>query len=135
MRMFAPALLALAACGDNSTLTTALFELAPADDFYNLPFPNDLRRHADGTLDMSQFPTHSLIVDQYRMVAETLDGFSLNGAMFARFSGPLDQASLPDPAGSMQPGASVYVVNIDAASPSFGARTPIIAHFREDGTD
>ena len=127
--------LAIPACGDNIHGTTALFDVSPGADFYALPFPNDIRRKADGTIDLSAFPTHSVIVDDYRMAAESLDGFGLNAAMFARFDGPLDPASLPDPAGSILPGASVYVVNVDAASPDFGQRTPIIADFRADGTD
>jgi hypothetical protein len=137
MRKLAALAVVLAACGDNGSGATALFDAATTSskDFYNLPYPNDLRRHADGTLDLSQFPTNSPIADQYRMVAETLDGFSLNGAMFARFDAALDPNSLPDPAGSMQAGASVYVVDVDKRSANYGQRTPIIAHFREDGTN
>ena len=127
--------LGLTACGTDSSGTTALFAIAaPADDFYALPFPNDLHRHSDGSLDLSLFPTNSLIADTYRMDAETLDGFSLNGAMSSRFSGPIDPASLPDPAGSIDAAASVYLVNIDTASPDAGTRTPIIVKFRDDAT-
>lgn len=129
------ALLVLVVACSSAQPTTALFaSQSPGDDFYALPYPNDLRRHADGTLDLSLFPTHSLIVDSYRMNAQSLDGFGLNSAIFLRFDGPIDPTSLPDPAGSMQPGASVFVVNVDAASPDLGARTPIIATFRPDGT-
>lgn len=119
----------LCACTGSSSGTTALFA-QDGSDFYDLPYPNDLRRHDDGTLDLSKFPTNSLLVDEYRADAEKLDGFGLNGAMFARFSGPLDETSLPDPAGSMMPGASVYLVNLMT-----GERTPIIAHFRADQTN
>ena len=129
-------MLAIAACGDNAKGTTALFDVAPpADDFYALPFPNNLWRNRDGTLDLSKFPTHSILVDQYRMVAQSLDGFGLNAAIFARLDGELDPTSLPDPAGSTAPGASVYLVDVDPSSPDLGARTPIIADFRADGTD
>jgi hypothetical protein len=120
--------LVVAACSSSSG-TTALFAHA-GSDFYELPYPNDLRRHDDGTLDLSKFPTNSMLVDTYRMDAEQLDGFSLNGAAFARFSGPLDETSLPDPAGSTMPGASVYLVNLMT-----GDKTPIIAHFRADLTN
>src|SRR5262245_60036946 len=96
---------------------TALFAVpggSPADDFYALPFPNNLRRHDDVTLDLSLFPTNAPIADTVRQMAERdLDGFGLNAAMFARFSGPLDPASVPTPDESMKPGAAVYVVNID----------------------
>src|SRR5258706_8179153 len=117
----------LAACGSD-TGTTALFAVeAPGDDFYALPFPNDLRRHDDGTLDLSLFPTNSTLVEAYRVAAERLDGFSLNGAISSRFSGPIDPMTLPDPAGSIADAASVYLVNVDATSPHAGTRTPIIA--------
>jgi hypothetical protein len=119
---------ALCACTSSSSGTTALFA-QNGSDFYDLPFPNDLRRHDDGSLDLSKFPTKTPLVDQYRADAETLDGFGINGAMFARFSGPLDQTSLPDPAASTMPGASVYVVNLMT-----GDRVPIIATFRADPT-
>jgi hypothetical protein len=120
----------VAACGSSgSSGTTALFA-QNGSDFYELPFPNDLRRHDDGTLDLSRFPTRTPIVDQYRMDAEKLDGFTLNGAEFQRFSGPLDETTLPDPAASVQPGASVYLVNLTT-----GDKTPIIAHFRADKTN
>jgi hypothetical protein len=124
----AVALLVLGACTSSSSGTTALFA-QNGSDFYELPFPNDLRRHDDGTLDLSRFPARTPIVDQYRMDAETLDGFTLNGAEYQRFSGPLDETSLPDPAASVQPGASVYLVNLTT-----GDKTPIIAHFRADKT-
>lgn len=130
----------LGACGTNGGTTgddvgpdgtTALFD-ANGSDFYSLPYPNDLRRHADGSLDLSAFPTNSDIVDTYRTVAEQLDGFGMNSTMFARFDGAVDQASLPDPAGSVADGASVYVVNIDKASVDYGVKTPVIATFIAD---
>ncbi|MGE5181892.1 MAG: hypothetical protein ACM31C_07510 [Acidobacteriota bacterium] len=124
------------ACSSSPSGTTALFVASGnGSDFYDTPYPTDLRRHDDGTLDLSQFPTNSLLGGQYRDAAQTLDGFGLNAAMFSRYSGELDPASLPDPAASTQPDASVYLVNVDAASPRFGQRTPIIASFRPDGTN
>jgi hypothetical protein len=122
-------LVLLAACGGQDSGTTALFA-RNGSDFYELPYPNDIRRHDDGTLDLSKFPTNSILVDQYRTDAEKLDGFALNGAIFQRFSDALDESSLPDPAASMMPGASVYLVNLTT-----GDRTPIIAHFRADRTN
>ena len=127
---------ALGGCGDG-TQTSAIFEIpgaSAAADFYATPFPNDLRRHDDGTLDLSAFPSNSLILDQIRDAAQALDGFGLNGAAFALFDGPLDPASLPDPAASMEPTASVYLVNIDPGSADRGQRTPVVVTFRADGT-
>ncbi len=129
--------LALAACGEGPASTKALFAVpggAPGDDFYALPFPNDLWRKDDGTLDLSLFPTNSLIVESYRAAAERLDGFGLNQAIYARFDAALDPASIPDPAGSIESDASVYLVDIDAGSPTFGQRVPIAVRFRVEPT-
>lgn len=125
-------LAAVSACDDSTT--TALFAVSAGETFYDLPFPNDLRRHADGRLDLSLFPTNSLIVDQVRAAAETLDGFGLNAAIYARFDGGIDPASLPDAAGSVTDGAAVYLVNVDPDSPERGQKTPIIVTFRAVGT-
>jgi hypothetical protein len=130
------ALVWLAACGDDPV--TALFAVpgsSQGDDFYALPFPSDLRRDADGRLDLSELPTNSAIAETVRQIAEQdLDGFGLNAAIFARFSGPLDPDSLPSPAQSLEPGAAVYLVDVDPDSPTHGERWPVIASFREDGT-
>ncbi|MDX2088375.1 MAG: hypothetical protein SFX73_11020 [Kofleriaceae bacterium] len=128
-------LLGLAACSEDPT--TALFAVpgaSPADHFYDLPFPNDLRRYPDGRLDLSLFPTNSLVVDNMRAAAETLDGFGLNSAIYARFDGPLDPMTLPDVEASREPGASVYLVNVDPDSPDRGVRIPIVARFKPKGT-
>ena len=133
MRSFALVAL-VAACGGDSS-STALFAL-PGDttDFYSLPFPNDLRREPDGTIDLSAFPTNSLIADKYRQAADSLEGFGLNQAIFARFDGTLDAPVLPDPMGSIADGASVYLVNIDPDSPERGERSPIAVRFRAEKT-
>jgi hypothetical protein len=128
-------LLAAAGCGTDGTQPTARFVLPGAtpgagDDFYSLPFPNDLRR-AGGHLDLAMFPVGSLIVEQYRVAATALDGFGLNAAIYARFDEDVDPASLPaDAAATVADGASVYLVNVDPASPEHGQKTPIVVHFR-----
>jgi predicted esterase len=124
----------VAACGGESS-RTALFEL-PGDsaDFYAVPFPNDLRREPDGTIDLSAFPTNSLIADKYRQAADSLDGFGLNQAVFFRFDGTLDSPALPDPAGSIAETASVYLVNVDPDSPQRGERSPLAVKFRAEKT-
>jgi predicted esterase len=138
MRRFGALFVFLFACGGDEAGTSARFVIpgdtaGPTDDFYSLPFPNDLWR-AGGTLDLSLFPTNSLIVDTYREAAQELDGFGLNQAIFTRFDGPLDNTSLPDPAASMVEGASVYLVDVDPASPTHGARTPLAVKFRAAAT-
>src|SRR5262245_7404352 len=117
---------------------TAYFEIpreTPAEDFYFTPFPNDLWRHEDGSLDLSRFPTNSIIADNVRGVAEReLDGFSLNAAMFSRLSGSVDPSSLPTPEESVTADASVYLIDVDPDSPDRGTRMPLIVTFRKDGS-
>lgn len=125
----------LAGCDDPPTALFSAPGGTPGDDFYALPFPNDLWRRDDGSLDLSQFPTNSVIAASVRdLVEREVDGFGLNQAMFARFSGALDPASLPTPADSTTDKASVYLVNVDEMSPDRGTRTPIIATFHPEGT-
>ena len=121
-------LLALGACGSSTASgTTALFD-ADGADFYDLPFPNDLRRHADGSLDLARFPAKTPIVESYRAAVEaTLDGFGLNETAYARFSGPLDATSLPSVEDSLKEGASVYLVEL-----ATNKRTPVIVHTGAD---
>lgn len=130
------ALLLVGCTGDDGV--TAYFAVpgsTAADDFYALPYPNDLRRHEDGSLDLSEFPTNSVIAQTVRDIAQRdTDGFGLNAAIFARFTAELDPASLPTPTDSMQAGASVYLVDVDPDSPDRGTRVPIVATFHPEGT-
>lgn len=127
-------LFTLGACADPVTAVFAVPGVDPDADFYALPFPNDLWRTPGGTLDLSRFPTNSLLVDTYRAAAEELDGFGLNQAVFARFGGELDPASLPSPAASMDERASVYLVDVDPDSPDRGRRVPAHVRFRPAAT-
>src|SRR6185503_8917864 len=78
---------------------TALFELkraAPTSEFYALPFPNDLRRHDDGSLDLDDHPRPNVLIDKwYDTFAAETRGFGTNSAIYVRFSGAIDTASLP----------------------------------------
>jgi hypothetical protein len=136
MRVFLGVCMALlVGCADDVTAYFAVPGSTTGDDFYALPYPNDWWRHDDGSLDLSQFPTNSIIANTVREIAEReVDGFGLNAAIFARFSGELDSGSLPTPAESMETDASVYLIDIDPDSPDRGKRMPIVATFRPDGT-
>jgi hypothetical protein len=128
------ALVLLAACGSDTT-STAYFKISARTEFYELPFPNDYWRKDDGHLDLSEFPTNSLIAMTVKTLAERdLDGFGKNAAMFARFSAPLDETTLPDPAASLTDDASVYLVNVDPTSPEHGEKTPVIVKFHPEKT-
>ncbi|NOY90083.1 MAG: hypothetical protein GXP55_02655 [Deltaproteobacteria bacterium] len=107
-------------CGEDDPTARAYFDIprgAGADgDFFRLPFPNDVRRGADG-LDLSGFPTPGTVlpedvVGRYVAASEAeLDGFSTNPTVIFRFSTNYDWGSL---------GGNLRLVDIDPDSPSFG---------------
>src|SRR5436305_2058599 len=81
--------------------SAALFEIARGgghpSEFYALPFPNDLRVLADGTLDLSDHVKPNVLLTRYLdLMAAEFHGFSPNQAAFFRFSEPIDPTSLPD---------------------------------------
>src|SRR5262245_19129953 len=111
---------------------TALFELPPTSEYYALPFPNDLRRRADGTIGLTGLPREK------PLIAEWLDdfsaksgGFGPNQAIFVRFSGDIDTTTLP-PEPGLAANASVYLVNVDPKSPERGQRVPLRMRFQSN---
>jgi hypothetical protein len=130
------AALAPSACdSDKPSRTHAVFELrllgerSREGDLYAIPFPNDLRRRRDGSVDLGPLATgQPPLVQRYLELAARVEtgGFALNGAAYFRFSGALDPACLPaTPADSQRPSSSVQWVNVDERSASFGERVPV----------
>jgi hypothetical protein len=99
---------------------TAYFELPAADgtppnDFFRLPFPNDVRRNpSTGRINLTGFPHPGTallgfdIVERYATQSETdLDGFGTNQFVYFRFSGAVDEGSL-----TVGPGGSVQMIDL-----------------------
>lgn len=133
LRLSFCAVVLAAACGNDPV--TALFTV-PRDgvtqEFYELPFPNDLRRDENGFVDMSGYPRPVPLVNLYIDAVETLDGFGTNNAIFTRFAAPIDTSRLPaDQQQSVQSYASVYLVDVDSDSPGYGQRTPVVFRFQD----
>ena len=118
--------------------TTARFELAASAGFYDLPFPNDVDREADGTLDLHDFPIPesspvAFLLRRYVALADSTRGAGPNSALFFAFDGPLDPASLPASASaSLDADSSLQLVNVDPASPELGERLPLTWKFRAE---
>ena len=133
--------LAWAGCGAGGDGPHALFDLAQltravdaptaTNDFYRLPYPNDLRTGADGTVDLTTFPPQIGQLAEYVAAIDELErGYGQNAGMFFRFDAPLDPTSLPaDYRASLSPGASAYLVDITPGSPTFDRRTPVRTRF------
>ena len=138
--------LALLACNDSTPATPidmtpivgamALYDNTPSrPDFFALPWPSDARISADGRIDLTGFPNPGGEIGKYitTVANEPLGGFGTQSAIYFRFDAPLDPASLPaDPASSLLDTANVYLVDTTPASPTFGKRSPLRAHFVAD---
>jgi predicted esterase len=106
-------------------------------DFYAIPFPNDLRMGADGTVDLTSYPrTIGKVAEYIDTIDADLRGFGENAGAFFRFDAALDPASLPaDYAASLDPSSSVYLVDITPSSPTYDKRTPVKTRFTEFAYD
>lgn len=75
--------------------------LEPGHDFFRLPWPNDIRRTADGHLDLSDFPHPDMpglpidVLDRFlRAAEEDLTGYGTNSAVFFRSNRAIDWSTL-----------------------------------------
>ena len=112
-------------------VTRALFALTePADaDLFAVPYPNDLRRRPDGTVDLAQLSRGQPVMLQRYLDLVTKGssgGFSPSGATYFRFTDSIDPKTLPQsPEESLAPGASIAYVCIDKRSVDYGKRIPV----------
>jgi len=115
---------------DKPAIVEMVFALDASKDYFAIPYPNDLRRHPDGTVDRKNFPApwyHPLSI-HYRTLSDRMDGFGICESAFFRFSGKID-APLPGPEDSVKPDSPVFLVNIEPTSPGYGQRVPVFCHF------
>lgn len=130
-------------CGDpwadESTGAVATYKLSPAiADWHNTPFPTDLRRKADGKLDLSGFPTNRKgeimpLLDKYvALGAATLDGFSIAPTIYVRFDAPLDPKQMPTIEETQAGDGFFFLLDVTADSPEYGRRFPLQWKLRGD---
>ncbi len=119
-------------------------------DFFALPFPSDLRlRAAAGTVSSPAAPTEAELQRGYDLkgfprphgqpghYVELLDGqltgAGTSAAMYFRFAGALDPATLPrDAEASVAAEATAFVVELAAGSPTYGRRAPVNIKFHAE---
>src|SRR5689334_15986651 len=91
-------------CTEDMGAPTAYFSVPRTgvqQDFYRLPYPNDVRRTATG-LDLSTHPSPGTvlpvdIIGRYLDASEEdLDGFATNPVVYFRFSHPYDWDTVGD---------------------------------------
>jgi hypothetical protein len=103
-------------------------------NFLDFPWPNDIRRKSDGTLDVDGFPGSSIAVfnDAVMRGANATRAFGNNSAVFFTMSGNILTTSFPTPQQSRDDSrSSVMLVNLDnPAAP----RVPVKVAFKATGT-
>jgi len=127
--------------GDLGLAGEAVFELprdGAATGFFDLPWPSDIRRTDAGHVDVRGFPNPMRIdvLDRYKEAISTrLDGFGTNGAAYFRFSQSVDEATLPaDALATTSAAATVFLIDVDPASPERGRRHPAVVVYRDAAT-
>jgi dienelactone hydrolase len=109
-------------------------------DFAAVPFPDDLYR-ATGQIEIGAFPAELSqvagetppfdgMVTTMREAFHDLDGFGTTSAVFFRLDGDIDASTLPaTPADSVEASASVFLLDVDPASPDALHRVPVEVHW------
>jgi len=105
--------------------TTVQMDADWSGGFFSLPWPNAIRKQSDGSIDLAGLPTKgNLILSQLLQVASReVDDFGTNSAIYLRFTGPIDESSLPTPSESALPSSPLQLVALDGS----GERVPVIA--------
>lgn len=109
--------------------------------FFSLPWPNDIRRAADGTLELDGLPGVELLPGEtptplraqlpimMQEIGESLGGFGVNTATYFESDLTLAPSSLPSPSASVGDRPTVVLLDLDHP----GDRVPIIADFQATG--
>ncbi len=119
---------------DVSTDAKTTFNFNPGlGSFFDVPFPSDIRLKADGTVGYTDFESlYGLQVGKLWLDAgdDLKTGFGLTSAVFMHFDGALDPASIPTTFEmSMEPTATVFLIDVDADSAKVGERIPVKCKF------
>jgi hypothetical protein len=114
--------------------TTVLMDPAKPAGFFSMPWPDDSRRHADGSLDLAGFPgrsANSAVETTFAKGEAATFGFGTNSAVFFQTSSSLDPAGLPKPAATTDPHSPIQLIDLD--HPGTPA-APIIVDTKTTGT-
>ncbi len=118
------------------TVPALLTDLAD-ETYLDHPLPSDFRRDPDGSARFIGFhnPRAKPIIAEYVGATEgLLDGFSPVAPGYLRFDGPIDPVSLPQgPADTLDPSATVQLIDVDPDSPDYQQRQRIDVSFRGPG--
>lgn len=97
-------------------------------EFYKTPWPSELFRTSDGSLDWSRFPgARNPLVAAYLATAKAdVKAFSVSPSIYFHFTSPPDRRRLPErPAATQSTRAPVFLADVDPKSPERGALIPL----------
>ncbi|MEZ4443577.1 MAG: hypothetical protein R3B72_31185 [Polyangiaceae bacterium] len=129
---------AFVGCGGGDEVgpgVTSVFDVSDGAGLFAAPFPIAHRMRADGSLVVADFPNphgNELLGQLVTLLESGHDGFSATGGIFVPFSAPIEVRRLPaNPAASVVPDSTVFLVGTDPESPDYGRRIPIEVSFKE----
>ncbi|MEM9190292.1 MAG: hypothetical protein AAGF12_14000 [Myxococcota bacterium] len=104
--------------------------------FFDAPFPDEARRGPEGLVDTSRFPGQggNDLVQRLVAVSAETPAFGTTSTIYFQTSAPLDATTVEQSyETSVEEGASVFVIAVDATQPFYGQRHPVEVRFQEDG--
>ena len=103
-------------------------DLTNQDNFYNLPYPNDLRLNPDGSPDLTGFPIpdNNIFAESIKSIADDSLGFPTNTAGYFRFNFPVASQDFDDVIAA-DTDSPILLIDIDPDSPNRGELLPTVA--------
>jgi hypothetical protein len=102
---------------------------------FRLPYPNELWRKPDGTLDLSAFPGNLPgIFGDVIDLAEADGAFGQHAGIFLHFEGAVGIDSLPPVAETLDTDSPIFVVELRDDG-SLGERIPVLLQVRDEGSE
>ena len=98
-----------------------------------LPYPNELWRRPDGTLDLASYPGSNRLLGA-DLVAEDDGAFGTNSGIYLHFEGELNQASLPAAALTINANSPVFASEL-LANGDLGPKIPLLFKVSVDGSN
>jgi hypothetical protein len=113
---------------------TVLMDPVRSAGFFSMPWPDDSRRKANGSLDLAGFPgrsANSTVETTFAKGEADSFGFGTNSAVYFQTAASLDPAGLPQPAATTDPHSPIQLIDLDR--PGTPA-APIIVDSKATGT-
>lgn len=110
------------------------------EDFFDAPFPSDVKLTAEGKVDLRTWTkanAQRILPLWFDAGYELLTGWSLVSGVFTAFDQGIDPASLPKDADasvalSAAQAPSVFLMDVDPASPDKGKALPLDCHYKDE---